>query len=370
MRGAQTVAVVAAHALSWHLVTLPLALARTVLSPRSDAARVRAILSGVLEESLLDEAQDLHLACFAPSGTPQALWVAVCNRQWLHSACQALEQAGHPVTRIVAECAPTQGDAESYCVITRDLEPARLVVGNAQGISVMPLGEVSLQWSRAGENTRLLAEPAVAEIAEKALGQAVQVQTRAERLLQAAASPWNLAQLELKSSPGERLKKQTAALWQSLLHAPQWRWSRWTAAALVLLHVGAINALAWKEARSIAAQKNAVRAVLQETFPEVGLIIDAPVQMQRQLSLLAQSRGAGAAVPLSGALTALSTQLPEGKAATALELSGDTLQLSGLELTPQETEALGRALSAQGWDLRAQGPLPGSPWQMRRKEAP
>lgn len=371
----QTVAVVPAHAMSWHLVGLPPAIAKSVLSPRTDAARVRSIVSGVLEELLLDEPERLHFACFAaePSEPAQGkLWIGVVDRAWLQGALQALHNIGQNISRIVAECTPTSAGASASWLVTCDLEPARLVVCSANGVAVMPLHSGASPWNPANasitDNALLYAEPAAVQRCERILGRQAQVQTRAQRLLQATESAWNLAQLEFSARPADRLRKQLAQGLQTVLYAPQWKLARWSAAALVVLQIVALNALAWKETQRITAQKSAVRAVLQDTFPEVGLIIDAPVQMQRQVSLLAQSRGAPSAVNFTAALAILSTQLPASAAPSGIELSGDTLLLSGMNLSTPEAQTLIQTLGTQGWVLRQQGTTPAQ-WQLRRKEA-
>src|SRR5438105_1011676 len=67
------VAVLADSDVSWHRVTLP----------KAPAARMRAALSGVLEEALLDEEEMIHLA-IEPQATPgEPAWVAAVRKPWL-----------------------------------------------------------------------------------------------------------------------------------------------------------------------------------------------------------------------------------------------------------------------------------------------
>ena len=61
-RQGEVVAVVPAQALSWHQVQLPQgSLPRSMLGERG-APRLRAILDGLLEDQLLDDPAQLHLA--------------------------------------------------------------------------------------------------------------------------------------------------------------------------------------------------------------------------------------------------------------------------------------------------------------------
>ncbi len=86
-RGAEVVAVIPARALSWHGITLPERVLRSMLSGRIEPARARGVLAGVLEEQLLDDSEKLHFAVFgappAASGDAPRAWVAACDRAWL-----------------------------------------------------------------------------------------------------------------------------------------------------------------------------------------------------------------------------------------------------------------------------------------------
>src|SRR5258705_114804 len=102
-RTGQTVAVVPHQALSWHLVSLPHGVPT---GSRRGHVRLRAVLDGLLEERLLDEPSQLHLALQPQARAGEPCWVAACNKAWLHAHLQALESAGRPVGRIVPECPP------------------------------------------------------------------------------------------------------------------------------------------------------------------------------------------------------------------------------------------------------------------------
>src|SRR5471030_1840590 len=61
--------------------------------PKAPAARMRAALTGVMEEALLEDEDDVHLA-LAPDAKPGAEgWVAVVNKPWLRAQLDALEVA-------------------------------------------------------------------------------------------------------------------------------------------------------------------------------------------------------------------------------------------------------------------------------------
>jgi len=354
-RGAEVVALVPAAALSWHRVSLPERVLRSLLGSRAEPNRVRAVLTGVLEEQLLDEPERLHFALFAaaPSADAEAqsAWVAVCERAWLQAGLQALEAAGRPVDRIVAECTPVLA-GHARALLSDALEPAQMLLCTADGVSLLPLLPATLGLALAQSNLEVFAEPAAMEAAQASFGNQVVLQSRDQRLLQAAQSPWNLAQLELSASPRGRLQKRVAAGWQQLLHAPAWRPLRWGLLALLLVQVVALNALAWQQRRAQDAQRSAIQGVLQQTFPDVRLVIDAPLQMQRAVDDLARAHGVGADTDVGRVFAILSAQAPKSLSLSAIELGPKELRLSASGLDAAQAQALIASLDARG--LRAQ----------------
>ena len=364
-RGGEVVAVVPTRALSWHRLRLPRRVAHGLLSARADVARGRAVLAGALEEQLLEEPGHLHFALFAAEGNaaPDSadLWVAACARPWLHAALAALEAAGHSVTRIVAQWEP--GDDVAVAHVVRDLVASGevLVLAHPLGVSTLPLGEAAVALARGHASLLLQAEPDAMAAAELAFGQPVQVLTRTASLLQAAQSPRNLAQGDLSASPTDRLRKSLLAWGRTVWHAPRWRPVRWGLLAVAVLQVVALNALAWKEKSAVDAQRAALRSVLLQTFPQVPLVVDAPVQMQREVALLARSRGAAGGLDWSAALAAAGTAQPDGNAVSRMDLAGDTLhlQFSGtgalnMPLLNAALAPLGLAATQDGADVRIQ----------------
>jgi general secretion pathway protein L len=96
----ELVAVVPAPCLAWHATTLPTG---TLKAPGS---RQRSLLEGLLEEQLLDEPAQVHLA-LPPKGHAHAnTWIAACQANWLTQALAPLRAAGLAVHRIVPEAEP------------------------------------------------------------------------------------------------------------------------------------------------------------------------------------------------------------------------------------------------------------------------
>jgi general secretion pathway protein L len=88
-RADTVIAVLPAAAVAWH----------RLLAPRAPSARLRAALGGLLEEHLLSDDEDTHLA-LAPRATPGApVWVAALHKPWLSRQLAALAAAGLVVDR-------------------------------------------------------------------------------------------------------------------------------------------------------------------------------------------------------------------------------------------------------------------------------
>ena len=358
----ETVAVVPAQALSWQRVSLPQGVG-------AQSPRLRAVLEGLLEERLLDDPAALHFAL--PPQTPAAspVWIAICDRAWLRAALQALETAGRPIARVVPEFAPgansttASGQPELFAQGTP--EDAHWVVtgyGTEAGVVVLPLSSAALALVnlQAGDDNAapayaVQAEPAVAALAEKLLGRPVQLETHSTSALRAARGEWDLAQFDLASSGRTRALRKAGSLASALLHAPQWRAARWGVAVLLLAHLLGLNLWAWQEHQSLAAKQASVRNALTQTFPQVKVIVDAPVQMERELALLRQSAGALSAQDLEPLLAISASALPATWQASAIDYSGGQLRLRGSALSADEQAHASDTARASGYQLHTEG---------------
>ncbi|SCK44115.1 general secretion pathway protein L [Variovorax sp. HW608] len=338
-------------ALSWHQVTLP-------QGSMSGSARLRSVLNGLLEDQLLDEPESLHFALEPGAHVGAPIWVAACNRTWLRSAVQALEAAGRRVTRIIPEFAPAPAGGPSMLFVIGEPEAAVCVITGPDGVATLPFDDASLELvGTLPPGTSALAEPAVSELAESALGQRVPIIKPAERWLQASESPWDLAQFDLASTGRARASKKLAAISRELWRGRRWRAARWGALVLVLAQFVGLNAWAWKERSALEAKRAAVRNVLTQTFPSVRLVVDAPVQMSREVAALQQATGGVTAGDFEPMLGALSASLPRGRVPTAIDFSAGQLRLRGLGLQPSELTSVASALSSRGYSARSEGDL-------------
>ena len=364
--GGEVVAVVPARALSWQRVQFPPGLP---LGTSQQTPRLRSVLEGLLEDRLLDDVSQLHFALQPGARTSEPVWVAVCDRAWLRENLQALEAAGRRVARVVPEFAPgstASGQPELWVLGTPD-EAYAVVTGQGTqlGLAVLPLTAAVLALAHSGPQagdvadgtqqavgTVVRAEPAVAALAEHTLGQSVALYTASQRALDAARGDWDLAQFDLASTGRTRAVRKVGSLLSAGLNAPQWRAARWGAALLVVAHLVGLNAWAWQERQALAAKQASVRSTLTQTFPKVQVVVDAPVQMERELALLRQSAGSVSARDLEPMLAATGAALPMGRLPTAMEYAPGDLRLRGLTLDPQEEAALSERLQPAGYEAR------------------
>lgn len=342
------VLVVPVGALSWHVVRLP----------PVPAGRMRAALDGLLEEQLLDDPAQLALA-IAPGPRMQGeTLVAAFDKAWIRAMLEFFEQAGRPAARVVPEFAPHADSGGTQWHVTGSAEDARLVMVQAQGLLCLPLASapsvLGARLSVAADDP-VFAEPAVAAQAEQVLGTAVQVQARAQRLCAVADGAWELAQFDLSLSGGGRMARRWRQWLGHGLRAPQWRAARWGMVALLLAHVLGLHAWAWKLDAQLSDKRQQVRATLTQAFPEVRTVVDAPLQMQRQLDLLRQGSGGLAQQDMEAMLGAVGAGMPQDVHATGIDYAPGQLSLRVPVLPETARSALSDALTAQGYRLQIDG---------------
>lgn len=343
----EVVAVVPHSRLSWLRVQLP---------PASHGPRLQSVLRGLLEDRLLEEPQHLHLV-LAPHSeqiarTGGEVWVAVCNTSWLREALAPLQTAGLTVQRIVPELSPTQTPTLQ---VMGDADQAQSVLCHADGVTRLPPN--TAQWHAFAvmqhDTLQIHAEPAVVTRVQTTLQRQPMLQSAAQRWLLASQSEWDLAQGEWAQGHAQRLKRQFVSAWQSLRHAPAYRPVRWGIAAWVVLQVLGLNALAWRERNQLDAQRGALQHVLQTTFPSVRLVIDAPLQMQREVDALQQKSGMAASTDFEPLLAALAAALPAEQTPQQIHYANRILRVQGV--TPDTSATTLARLKNQGLSLRQDG---------------
>jgi general secretion pathway protein L len=189
------------------------------------------------------------------------------------------------------------------------------------------------------------------------------LQSAAQRWVKSSQSAWDLAQGEWAQGRAQRLQRQVLTAWQTVLHAPAWKPVRWGVVALVALQVLGLNALAWREHSALNAQQASLNNILQTTFPSVTLVIDAPLQMQREVDALQQKSGSASSSDLEPLLAAFAGVLPAGQTPQQIHFANHTLRVQGVTLDNNATglafaKPKGLTLRQDGndtWVLQAEG---------------
>ncbi len=357
-RQAAVALIVPAAALSWHRITLPSGLGK-------QPARVQAAVVGLLEERLLQDTAQVHMALPPQWQAGAPLWVAVYDQGWLLQHLQALDDAGLAVQRIVPEFAPP--DQGEYWHAVGNEEHGWLWHGSAsQGLTGWPLAAVSQGAVRCPDNARILAEPALAAWAQQHWPDRVTLVGTASHWPAALSGGWDLAQFALAA----RLRQRHWLRWRQrldgLLRHPSWRPARWGLLALLLVQLIGLNAWAWMSRQQWQAQQDAWTAMLQQSFPKVTVVLDAPLQMAREVARLRQASGQLSPTDLESQLQALGSALPEGVSGpNSLSYQDGVLQWPGLPMSASQKTAFEQALAQQGYSLMTQA----EPWRLQAREA-
>ncbi len=346
------VAVVPARAISWHRVSVP----------KAPPGRLRAALGGVLEEHLLDDDTDIHLALApgARAGGDKA-WVAAMRRSDLAERLAAWAAAGIDVDRVVAETAPGGApSAHVHAVDRADAEPELwITLADGEGACVLPLDgglartRLAELQARAGNAPRVTATAAAAAAAERWLGAPVAVLSEAERALAAARNGWELRQFDL--APRLRGTRGLARLAHRLAGA-QWRWARYGLATAVALQLLGLNLYAWHQQRAIDQHKQAMVDLLKASFPQVRAILDPAIQMQREAEQLRVTAGVPGDADFETLIAVAARAWPPGLApTTSLRYESGRLTVAAGGWQPAQVAQFRDRLREAGWQLDAAG---------------
>ena len=353
---AETVALVPAAALSWHRVELPAGL-------HKQPARWQAALQGLLEDRLLDDPSQLHLALQPGWQNLARPWVAVCDRAWLSAHLQALEQAGLQVHRIVPELHPPSDTAPTRITALGDADNAWAWVSHAErGVWGQAFNTETSQLTALGlsdEERRLAdvqAEPGVVQALSDQMDLPARLMAPGQHWLDAIGSDWDLAQFELRANAQTRRLKQLQRGLDSAWRSPAWRPARWGLLLLVATQLVGLNAWAWKTRADWQTQQQGWAQMLRETFPQTQVVVDAPLQMAQQVERLRQGSGQLGAGDLETLLAALGQALPADLAAPR-QWTYQTGQLRVQDFKPSasQQQSLQQSLSTQGYQWRAEG---------------
>lgn len=353
--------------LSWLSVQFP---------PGSHGARLGAVLAGLLEDRVLDDVADLHCVVDPASAdvprTGGVALVAICNKSWLREVLAPLQACGLVVQRLVPEFSPR---AQPLLCVMGSPEQSQSVLCHSQGVTLLPPNVA--QWKAFPAYTAyttlpaaqapLVAEPAMVERVEQLLQRLPVMQNAAQRAVVAAQSNWDLAQGEWAQGTSQRFLRLAQHAWQNLLHAPAWRSVRIGLATLLVLQVVGLNAMAWREQRALDLQKAQLSQILTNTFPPVRLVIDAPLQMQREVDTLQRNAGRITSTDFEPMLAAAAGALPDGVVPTQWHFANHVLRAQGLPLNEAQANTAQTALKTKHLQFRQEG---NDVWVIQPEAAP
>jgi general secretion pathway protein L len=348
----QATLVLPAQALSWHAAVLP------KLPRGSSLQKQQALLAGVLEEQLLDDAAQLHLvACptlASAADESGRTWIVACDKAWLTEHVRSLQAAHIPLTRIVPQAFPTQA-VQVHASGSPEL--AWLTSADAQGVVVVPLQQAGVWTQRWPQELKPSAEPAVAALAEAVLGQRVDVVQAPQRALQAEqaalAQGLDLATGDLAVSGGGRTWRRMMNVLRELAAAPAWRPVRYGLVLLLLANVLGLNAWAWKEHRALQDKRAQMGQLLTQSFPHVKVVVDAPLQMQRELASLRQAQGQLSGRDFESIFSRFSALALTNTAPNAIEFIANEVQIKGAGLSAEQLNDLQPRLQYVGLGVRS-----------------
>ncbi len=333
---------------SWHRITLP----------KAQAARMPAALAGVLEESLLGESADVHLALSPRAVGGETAWVAAVDKAWLQAELAVLEKTQVFVDRVVPMSWPDDPPTAHFAE-THDEDPSRGVAlhwshpdgvvtlrlqgGLARALLPQPTTQV-MRWS---------ATPGAAGAAEQWLGAPVSVMPVGERLLQASRSLWDLRQFDLaRRTRGARALRDSIRQFMS----PRWRPMRWGLIGLLVLNVLALNVTAWQQRQALSAKRLAVLNVARSAFPQVNavdLARDPAAVVQREAQALRASAGKPGDQDLETLLQAASSAWPAGQSpVNDLKFESGRLSLAATGWNEAQVSQFRDVLRPAGWQLQ------------------
>ncbi|KQW40073.1 type II secretion system protein GspL [Rhizobacter sp. Root404] len=355
-KATSVVAVLADTDVSWHRITLP----------KAPAARLRAALGGVLEDALLEDAEDVHLA-LAPNAVAGApTWVAAVSRRWLRGELAALEKAEVFVDRVVPMAWPDEPPighfAETEVGPNGAPHGIALHWAHADGVASVRLqGGLAraLVPQPAPAETRWSATPGAVAAAEQWLGGPVRVMAPGQRLLQAARSLWNLRQFDLaRRNRGVRALRDSARKFFS----PAWRPVRWGLATLVVAQILGLNLWAWHQRGAIESRQQAMQGIVRSAFPNANpqdIQRDADAVMQREAQALRTLAGKPGETDLEPMMQAAASAWPADRPPVeTIRFEPGRLTLSATGWTDEQIAQFRSLLRPGGWAVEtAEGRL-------------
>ncbi len=331
--------------LSWHRVNLP----------AGRAARSAAALAGLLEERVLEDCAELHLALDPAALHTRAAseaWVAALRADQLRASVEALLTQGWRVLGVLPETAPAPNwsvwaHGGSDGLLRTIMGPEGVLTLPARGLDLAVVGVDPCQGESAW------AEPAVfGDVTALWPDLEWRMAPPARLWLQQREAGWNLAQHEWARRLGQgwwqRVQQAAIGWW----HDPRGRPLRWGLVANVVLPVLALPLLAAQYAVQEHGLQRELHRVARAALPNVPVLLDPVRQVEQALQ---RERARTGQLPPHVLEQVLHTWADVGSDAPlrALRWDGHQLELESAGAVP--ARALGQRLSSGRVRVEAEG---------------
>lgn len=323
----ETVVTVPMSLLSWHKLLLPRGSLRSKRASTSNNDRLMALLIGSLEDQLLDDPSLLNFAIQPGAKDESQITVCAYDHHWLVKHVELLKNSGIKIDRIIPAIAPeylenttyVQGSIDQPTVCTsRDGVPINFLI-NSQ----------SMTWLKPRTDELIISEPVVADYSEKLFSRQIQIKKVPEIRLLALNTKWNLDQFKLSATDGLSVKFLSFKFFNGLLNAKEWQVPRILLSIVIVLNLLGLNFISFQRESELKGLSDQIKNVFTQTFPDIKILVDAPVQMTREVKKLQRLNGIEKDQGFEKMMRVLSYQYPNIQGINKIDFKTGELRLSG-----------------------------------------
>ena len=274
-------------------------------SSGTQSPKAQNLVQGLLEEKLLCDASDIHWIAKSPNSSAASdktdginttdhtavLQIGYCSKSWLRLALQTLETVKLIPSQLVPEMEPTPQSQGATLYALNTLGEITFVLSTPNGVQAFPRSAMGGFSQLKDPSLKVMAEPSTIDTVTAMLTGQATLQTVPQRLLKSAQSNWDFATGEWDQGAAKKAIRRIKGALHSVWSAPEWRLARLGLVLAVGVEILGLNLWAWhlRETHKEALLSEA--RLLQSTFPSVQLVVDAKLQMTRELNALKQNLG-------------------------------------------------------------------------------
>lgn len=334
--------------------------------PRVSAARRQQLLNFAIEDKLTIDPETVHAVEVGPADTgANQFVVAAIDRAWLTRALDWLTANDLAADLAVPETAlAAVGQGEWLLDLNGSRGFAVRPDGLAYGIDFVasdltkPPFSLSLALNEAAASADSRALPTRLNIVAP-----TELASRIDRALWEAelgVTSKDGMSLHIKPAMGQAVTAQESRLIASNFMVGRFRpdtqntgtmaafkWAAGLACVSILIHLVGTGADAWRVGVQRRALENDIRQIFLRSFPEATTVVDAPLQMSRNLDQLRRERGLAQDATLAKLALAASLTREFASNITSLSASGDTLNITIAGLSADASVALRSAAAKQ-----------------------